>query len=288
MRAYRRWTAQDIQTLRDLSPTKTIAEIAKIVGHSLASTKRQAWKLGSPARRPGAWSSADDQFMLENYKRLGAAKTAAALGRTEDAIRSQACKLRLTVTLADVWGGRSAVMSTLTQGEIGYLAGIIDGEGTITISLRTPSSSSSRKPTLKPAVTVSSTSTALIAWCEQRLRFTKGQAIPSGGFRDYKTKVCYQASIFGFSAAPLLAAIEPHLVIKKRQCALVREFIEIRGSRSVVDVKSGTPLPPREQEIFWEVRGLNLSPYMFDRLTTRVRQKFSTWLQPPKTTSSTA
>ena len=100
--------------------------------------------------------------------------------------------------------------------EWSYLAGIIDGEGTITAECNGQD---------RIRVTISSTSTALIDWLIVKIG---GHASISNRKRaeEYGHKFCWHWEVTGVKAASLLDGILPHLRIKKRQAQLALLFRE--------------------------------------------------------------
>jgi hypothetical protein len=99
--------------------------------------------------------------------------------------------------------------------DIGWTAGIIDGEGSIFAA---------DKWSIR--VRVGSTDMRIITklidlWSGITGINRKAQA---------KQKVCYYWQLSGTNAAPLLKAVRPHLVIKQEQAALALLFIDTVGS----------------------------------------------------------
>lgn len=95
----------------------------------------------------------------------------------------------------------------MTEVEKAYIAGIIDGEGTITIERR------SGRATSTPAVYVASTDRELLEWLESRL----GGCICKRPKRSEHHKLSWDWKLRGDSALALLADVRPYLRIQRRQ-----------------------------------------------------------------------
>ena len=135
----------------------------------------------------------------------------------------------------------------LTETEKAYIAGIIDGEGTIGIH-----KDSRRSWVLyQPRVSIANSNRELLEWI--------------------KTKACVNCHIHrieldinNYDVKPLLIAVIPYLHIKKKQATLMLEFIDLRIARSQwVDRHT-----QRELEIVQEVYRLNTKPQLRKRVVS--------------------
>jgi hypothetical protein len=110
-----------------------------------------------------------------------------------------------------------------TAVDFSYLAGIIDGEGTITVS-RQPRSTC-RRPYFCPRVLVSNTSEALMTWIAERFpvgRVRVGRYSPSKGGK----KAVYRWDVENRALRPLLKRLLPYLVVKRRNAELLLEWVQ--------------------------------------------------------------
>jgi hypothetical protein len=104
-------------------------------------------------------------------------------------------------------------MGTLSDIDLAYLAGIIDGEGTISVGYgRSPHS---RNPTLTCRLSVGNTSRELIGWLE-----TFGGRAYLGRTKMANAKPYWTWVLLGRPAMDLVARIAPYLRIKRAQAAL--------------------------------------------------------------------
>ena len=100
--------------------------------------------------------------------------------------------------------------------ELAYLAGIVDGEGTVTMSR-------SGTRTYRPAVNVDSTDRELIEWIHERCG---GMIIEKKTYKSHHRQ-SYIWRLRNFAAVEMLAAILPFMVIerkRKRAEIIVRDF----------------------------------------------------------------
>lgn len=116
---------------------------------------------------------------------------------------------------------RQAQIDALTDIELAYIAGIIDGEGTVSIS----SNKSALRNGVCPVqyngrITVVNTSVSLLDWLNTR--------IGGAQMRTRKTKPEYKdvyvLIVNGCASAMLCKRLLPYLVVKKKQAELVIEL----------------------------------------------------------------
>jgi hypothetical protein len=129
--------------------------------------------------------------------------------------------------------------------EIAYVAGIIDGEGTLSI---TGKETLSRRGTLywnyDLEVTVTNTSVKLMEWLVTKFG---GEIMPRSKPLKKTHKQCYRWRLRDNAARiAFLRAVQPFLVIKQRQADLLLEYLLLPRIS-----------PRRRYEIFQEVSALN-------------------------------
>ena|SRR3990167_2982577 len=100
----------------------------------------------------------------------------------------------------------------LTETEKAYLAGIIDGEGCITITKKTRGS-------YQLVLVVAMTSFPVISYVAQLL-----EANARGGKVTSTGKQVYQVMISGYHVKEILEEIEPYIIGKTRQVFLAYQF----------------------------------------------------------------
>ena len=115
----------------------------------------------------------------------------------------------------------------LTEGEIGYIAGLIDGEGHISVGRRYHYDGRERKhPYYLVIVALTSTHLGVLEWVEQRC----GGKIykKSNGTPDGKNKPHWQLVFMGNrTIRRFLEPLVPYLIIKADQARIALEFLAI-------------------------------------------------------------
>lgn len=109
-----------------------------------------------------------------------------------------------------------------TEAERGYLAGILDGEGSITIGKRHPLRN--RSPQHGLSIQISNTSEEVIKWLHCRL----GGCISELHSEKRGYRRCYTIQIAGNVACSLLKYLVDIMIIKKPQALLGIKFWEKR------------------------------------------------------------
>lgn len=136
----------------------------------------------------------------------------------------------------------------LTETEKAYLAGLIDGEGSIHFALNTGE-------TIIPKISISNSNTEVLEWCRNKIGrgyiSTLSPHSFEGSFHRQTHQFIIQAKP---TILPVLEAIFPFLIIKKKQAKLVLEWCKSRLSRENYHRSTYTK---REVEIIKEVKRLN-------------------------------
>lgn len=151
--------------------------------------------------------------------------------------------------------------------KLAYLAGVIDGEGCIAIrkSKRTGSCKSTR---YAAAVTVGNTSRVLI----EQLVGTFGVGCVTYRYPTKTKRACYLWSLSSRGARDVLRAVQPYLIVKREQAAVLLEFIDnfdsFKGARP--GKKGGQLVSPEElarrEHLYQQIRTLNrVGPRSDDR-----------------------
>lgn len=107
-------------------------------------------------------------------------------------------------------------MTDLTESEIAYIAGVIDGEGCLQAYLKNDH--------LQLRVEVGSTCPELANWLREKV----GGHVSSWQRRNKKERRIYLWRVHTGLAVPLLERLLPYLIIKKRQAELFLELADTR------------------------------------------------------------
>jgi hypothetical protein len=118
-----------------------------------------------------------------------------------------------------------SALANLTPTDWAYIAGIIDGEGTITVQVRTRQVSTTHKPTtvMRPTVVVTNTSWLLLQYLE---KLGLGWVLRTNN----ANKKFFTIQVSGWGIGPLLVGMLPYLVIKKQLAEWMLELLSIRDT----------------------------------------------------------
>jgi len=93
------WTAEQVESLKNLCPVKTRAEIARQLGRTKEAVARMMQKLRLVGirtynRQKDAWTADEDAFLKEHSPKWPVEKIAEKLGRGFHAVRARICRKR--------------------------------------------------------------------------------------------------------------------------------------------------------------------------------------------------
>ena len=128
----------------------------------------------------------------------------------------------------------------------GYLAGIVDGEGSLLLHKHRQYGRSTYQ--FRPRLSVGNTHRGLMEEMQRR----HGGTLISVGRRQPHHKDMYHWRVFAIpELVKLIPKIRPHLIVKARQADLLLEFLRLRLA------EKGAPYGTRENQIFIKLRSLN-------------------------------
>jgi len=131
--APRPWTEEEAQKLKELYPKLPGREVARILNRTTRSVQGKARRLGLCKRKVTHvhWTEDEISFLRESWRTLPKYEIMRRLHRhTWYGIRHMANKLGLRRGFEAIYPPHPLI---LTEGEKGYLAGLLDGEGSIYI-----------------------------------------------------------------------------------------------------------------------------------------------------------
>lgn len=142
-----------------------------------------------------------------------------------------------------------------------WLAGFIDGEGTISITKRNPIlKNRTYHHTYRAYLSIANTSKEVMVMIKERLSSIYGK--PIGQLGEYRGKKNCHKKYYLFSLAKMsdlksvLLDLEPHLIMKKSQARMVISFIDSR-LKKVGKKHIGSDITADEIEIFNNLKPLN-------------------------------
>ncbi len=117
------------------------------------------------------------------------------------------------------------LIKDMTNEQIAYLAGIMDGEGTISVS-RTRDKTMKRKASFRPYITVVNTNIELIHWMHE---ITGLGAISKLYVSKNKKHKSYKRwTVWTRQSEQLIKSMLPYLRVKKEQALLTLELLSIQ------------------------------------------------------------
>lgn len=146
----------------------------------------------------------------------------------------------------------------LTKTEWAYFAGIIDGEGSLTIGSYAQTAKGT--PTFNSALGISNTEEALIDWVVARFGGAKMTYTRSQTPKNARRTV-YRWQVTGHKLLAICQAVLPYSVIKKRQLEIMIEFQKSYSLREYKKGQRGPSLPDhvldRRFKLICELRSLH-------------------------------
>lgn len=245
----REWNHSEIEILRQNYASKTIAEMRELLpNRSSKAINHEASKLNIP-KSAYFWTQQECEVLRENWANNSRPKLLALLPLKDwSSIRHKAFELGLAKkAFAKYWRTYDKTEKiVLSDVERAYLAGLIDGEGTVRIMR-------ALKKWYAPFIQVTNTDKSMMDWL-QNILGTKGIGrlyVEQPKNPKFRTKYVYNiASVQG--AKQILEQITDILTTKRKQAMLLLEFIKLKEEKADYGVL------PREKEIFDEIGRLNM------------------------------
>ena len=168
------------------------------------------------------WTETEIEYLTQSYSYETVKGIATTLGKTETEVKAVVCRLLRRADLGrKKWKYKTQqslhILERAKQEEIIYLAGLVDGEGTISLA--------SCRGYYRPFCCITTTDPLLIAWLK-RFFWQKETHCKNQRNRPY-----VKAVLTGYGITPFLNALEPYLVIKKVHCQILRSYIALRLSQ---------------------------------------------------------
>lgn len=162
------------------------------------------------------WTLEEDQKLIKLYPETKTQDLSNLLGRTLQAVRQRAFQLKVKADRAyhHLANPELNQYESLTEAERAYIAGIVDGEGSIGIYNRcTKNTETKRYIYALPKLSIHNTNKQLIDWLHQRL----GGCVHKSNHRAKpQHSPCWGLDIQGnLQLKKLLTVILPYLIIKK-------------------------------------------------------------------------
>jgi len=247
------WTDSEIVILQENYNKMTDKELGTLLGKTPASVENKRIRLRllkssdyihrknvkNLGENLNPWTKEELEFLKENYSKLEREQILKVLrNRSWGAIMMKAHRLGLKKNP----GNR---LSPLLEPEKAYIAGIIDGEGTIGLY---GGISESGYWYLHPSLHISNTKLELVQYVKTLTDL--GHITPYTPSNP-RHNICYHFFITNYQEIKqFLKAVESYLTIKKEQANLLLEFLHLRGEHS-------KGYSERELEIYSKLKELN-------------------------------
>jgi len=171
------------------------------------------------------WSEDEVNYVIENYGSLTIRELAKKLKRSFHEVRCLINNLQLhqklrRKTIAECVKKR---FLNLSAEEKAYLAGLIDGDGTISLN--------KEGRQYRPLLMVSTTDLRLANWLSKIF----GVSYPRNNPHTPERVTWTHVPIYGYHILPILKELEKYLIVKKPQCVLVMKYIELRLKQKLRD-----------------------------------------------------
>lgn len=241
--------------------TKTCKQIGKILGRKPPTIREWCYR-NKVRKTPPRYSKEEKGFIKKNYKNMRVKDIAKKLGRSMSGISSYASIINAQKSYAEVIKEREMGIKNLSEWERGYLAGIIDGEGTITLGIQ--AEYKLNKIYFKPKITISNTNKKLMNWISPKM--TIKTIFAQRNRKNRKWKDCYNIEMNGYKILPILKMLYPYLIIKKENCKILINWIERRKNKMWKDKYSELD---KKQHL--QIRRLNLNDNKYNELIERMK-----------------
>lgn len=162
------------------------------------------------------WNEDELKFLRDNYGNTTCKSISIVLKRSPSAIKHKASRLKIPKNNFFLY-----VMPKLEPEFIGYLAGLIDGEGTVTIT--------KNKGRMLPRIDINNTFKDALVYLKDRVPLF---CLSNGKNLTKNHKQCYVLRAWGASRVyPILDCVLSLLIIKEKQAQIVMKFCESRLTR---------------------------------------------------------
>ena len=176
-----------------------------------------------------SWAKEEDALICLRYFKMGGLRLAPYLpGRSGRQIVRRAMRLGMRCSSRSSARQATIRLSTVNAQQLAYIAGVIDGDGTVTLN---------HKPANAVKIIVYNTHLGLLSWLHDVLGVGRVRLSSGHNEKIKQNKPCYRWILTSFSDCYLLAkALLPYAIIKKDKLSDVVAFFD---HRYMFDVDGG-------------------------------------------------
>lgn len=196
------------------------------------------------------WRNEEITFLRENYGLLSLEEIAKKLGRLYSSVKSKSGRIdKIHPRKIRIFR-----LDNLCDIDVAYIAGLIDGEGSITIAR-------DRRQFYAPRITITNTNPYLLKWLKLKLG-------SEGSFFEKKSRGrAWEWRIQGYGVLPAIQRLNPFLVIKKAQAQIAINFIRERKKMSDWEFHC----TPKMEKLYKTIKILNRR--FHQKITIKEREK---------------
>jgi len=246
----KKWSKEEIEKLKKVYPVSSRAEVeAQFPDRSWDSIRWMAKVLGLKLghRRDNYWREEELRFLKKNYDKMTDKEIAQKLGRPTSAIQNKRRELGLMKRIEDVT--KPSRLLNLSEIEKAYLAGLIDGDGSIFLSYYQARGKKGIHSRISCAISARS---ANKEFAEEIMQMMGGEVKEVG--KDY-----YEVLISRYAdILQLLELILPYLRLKRKQAEIMIEFCKER--LKYLKYRRNAPYTPRCFKLADMMLALNNKP----------------------------
>lgn len=228
----------DIRFVIEHTPTMKDSEIAKVLKRSTEMISQIRAK--TTFRKYRRFTQEETDWLKENYTRLGLQLCAEHLNHPQHSVYTKIKDLNASHPQRTRLNFEPDPL--LTPNELAYLAGIVDGEGSIHLGFGWSKTGSL---CIGPSITISNTSPELRDWLNQKLQHAKFQVSFTSNLPCYRCHIRYPY------LKRLTELLLPFLVVKRRQAECLLKYLESRKNHA------RHPLTVNEVKLAMEMRQFN-------------------------------
>jgi len=190
------------------------------------------------------WTKEEEERLRELAKTHSIREIAEILGRTYKSVQHKLRKLGICAALAAIYYDESKIKLQLTETEKAYLAGFLDGDGSIYFQFGKTSLGH-----VRPAIKFANTDEKVIRWICEKIPFAHPETRLTRTPRSKRVRK-YTATIHGITTCkPILEALKPYLIVKKEACEMALKFCEMRMQKPL-----GAPFSEEEINLVLQFR----------------------------------